>query len=329
MTRSDPAADFPVVYSLLSPPALVDVICRHYPIAAPVDLRLYVGVNDTYTVTTPGRRYILRIYRAGWRSVADVHYELDLLTHLDRAGISVATPIARADGARLTVLHAPEGPRPAVLFTYVDGTEPQETEPECTQLGQALAAIHAAAADFCSPHARFGLDLPYLLDQPLRALRPVLAHRPHDWTYLVGFADELRHRIQAQAGATLTRGICHGDFQRKNLRRRPDGTLTTFDFDHCGVGWHAYDLAVFRPASFEAARERIWQAFLTGYTGECQLTTSDHVAIALYVAVVRIHSMGFFAAHRHNSLWGSDMVHDPFFDGELDFLRRWMATQRS
>ena len=130
-------------HHVLSPTALVDVICRHYPIPAPVDLHLYIGVNDTYTVTTPRSRYILRIYQAGWRSVADVYYELDLLTHLERAGISVATLIAGANGARLTVLHAPEGPRSAVLFTYVDGTEPQETEPECTQMGQALATIHA------------------------------------------------------------------------------------------------------------------------------------------------------------------------------------------
>lgn len=317
---------FPVLYSLLSPAALAAEVLTQYPIEGPVDVRLYVGVNDTYTLTTPTNRYILRIYRTGWRSAADVQYELDLLTHLDRHGISVATPIARRDGDLLGTLNAPEGLRLSVLFTYADGIEPQESEIECTRLGQTLARIHAAATTFQSPHPRFPIDLPYLLDRPLRALQPVLVHRSRDWTYLVTLADQLRKRVQGLPIAALSRGVCHGDFQRKNLRSRADGTLTTFDFDHCGPGWHAYDLAVFRPASVEPAQQRVWLAFMKGYTAERHLTHADYVAIPLFVAIIRIHSMGFFAAHRYSSLWGSDMVNDQFFDDELAFLQRWMAT---
>ena len=194
------------------------------------------------------------------------------------------------------------------------------------QLGRALAQIHIATADFVSPHPRFVIDLPYLLDQPLNVLQPVLAHRPADWTYLRHLADELHLRIQDLPASALMCGVCHGDFQRKNTRISEAGVVTTFDFDHCGLGWHAYDLAVFRPASLDPAQETLWHAFLDGYMAERHLSEVDRAAIPLFVASIRIHTMGFFAAHRYNSLWGSDMMHDRFFDVELAFLRSWMAA---
>ena len=48
-------------------------------------------------------------------------YELDLLTHLQRKGAPVSSPIPRKDGSFTHLLHAPEGDRYAVLFTYAPG----------------------------------------------------------------------------------------------------------------------------------------------------------------------------------------------------------------
>jgi Ser/Thr protein kinase RdoA (MazF antagonist) len=51
---------------------------------------LKTSLNDTYLVAGRDRRYVARIYRPSWRSLDDIRYELDLLTHLAAAGVPVA-----------------------------------------------------------------------------------------------------------------------------------------------------------------------------------------------------------------------------------------------
>jgi Ser/Thr protein kinase RdoA (MazF antagonist) len=77
--------------------------------------------------------------------------------------------------------------------------------------GRAAAAIHHASHDFRSAHARFQIDLRHLLDEPLAAIRPPLAHRPEDWGYLLRLADRLRESLAALPAEDLDWGVCHGD----------------------------------------------------------------------------------------------------------------------
>jgi Ser/Thr protein kinase RdoA (MazF antagonist) len=41
-------------------------------------------------------------------------------------------------------------------------------------------------------------------------------------------------------------GSCHGDLHGWNAHIDQNMALTVYDFDCCGVGWRAYDIAVFR-----------------------------------------------------------------------------------
>src|SRR5215216_5002241 len=98
---------FPVTHSILSTAALLALVLPDYQIGAPTECKLLGGgLNDTYLVKTTGEQFILRAYRATWRSVADIQYELDVLSHLDRSGVAVAAPVARRDGSFIHELHA-------------------------------------------------------------------------------------------------------------------------------------------------------------------------------------------------------------------------------
>src|SRR5205814_5007568 len=114
-----------------------------------------------------------------------------------------------------------------------------------TRLGAALADLHQASADFRSPHRRFRLDLATLLWHPLALVTRTLAHRPTDCAFLTGLAADLSQRIDAVA-PELETGPLHGDVYHGNVHLTAAGALTWFDFDLCGEGWRAYDLAVFR-----------------------------------------------------------------------------------
>lgn len=278
-------------------------------------------MNDTYLVRAGDESYVLRIYRGGWRSSEDILYELDLLRHLRSRGVPVSTPVAGRDGEFMRLLPAPEGTRPAVLFTYAAGKRPRETAPYVHLLGRTIGRLHASAEDFTTCHIHFPLDLRYFLDRPLLALRPVVGPRHADWSRLVEIAEEVRARAERIPLAALDWGPCHGDIDWKNLHVAEDHSITLFDFDSGGPGWRSFDLATFR---IRAADEVVWNGFLEGYREERPVSDQDLDAIPLFMVMLRVYMLGFVAMHRNNTPWGAAMIRDGYVDRELTSLHEWI-----
>jgi Ser/Thr protein kinase RdoA (MazF antagonist) len=316
---------FPVTYSTLSVQALVQDLLPDYGLGAIVNCRLYsVGVNDTYRIDTAANgAYFLRVYRAGLRSRSDIGYELDLLKHLHRHGVSVARPLPRRDGTYFCELVAPEGRRYTVLFIEAEGHEPsydQDPEGMAHRYGRAVAGIHNALEDFSSPHARFGSDLDHLIDTPLRNIEPFLAHRPDDWAYLRHFAETVRRRIVGLPATALEQGACHGDLQGFHAHISPDGTLTFYDFDFCGFGYRAYDLAVFRWSARLSEQEQVWwPPYLRGYRERRPVNDLDIEAVPLFICARHIWHMGLHTGNAPD--WGHGDLGDAYFDRRLGWLR--------
>src|SRR5947209_474888 len=66
---------FPATRSILSISHLRTDILSHYDLGDVHDLTfLKMGLNDTYEVRASTGKYILRVYRAGWRSESDIRY---------------------------------------------------------------------------------------------------------------------------------------------------------------------------------------------------------------------------------------------------------------
>jgi Ser/Thr protein kinase RdoA (MazF antagonist) len=283
------ATFFPVLHSVLSPDALMSVVLPTYDVGTPTLCAPFPpGINDSYLVRTDeGIAYVLRVYRAGWRSATDVRCELDLLRHLDAEGVSVSAPVPRRDGTFIHTLHAPEGVRIAALFTFAPG-EPldRESGTHAAAHGCALAHIHAATDDFGGLFDRAPLDLKVLINWSLAQMEPYFARRPEDWAYM----RDVAIRLTAQA-ATLNVtdwGVCHGDPYSGNAHITGDGEITFFDFDCCGMGWRAYDLAGVRwflEHSRQAEGDALWQTFLAGYRTLRPVADADIAAIPYFVAV--------------------------------------------
>src|SRR5262249_8855231 len=131
--------------------------------------------------------------------------------------------------------------------------------------GGMLAELHRASDDFAAPHRRVPLDLDWLLEQPLQRIEPYLAHRTDHREYLGALADRVRRQVADLAG-DLAWGFCHGDYHGWNVHVAEDGSATVFDFDGCGPGWRAYDLATFRHSlGLDPKKSATWPAFLAGY----------------------------------------------------------------
>jgi Ser/Thr protein kinase RdoA (MazF antagonist) len=316
---------FPVTYSTLSAQTLATDILPDYGIGDAVECKFYsTGFNDTYRAKTAhGKTVYLRAYRLPWRSLADIEYELDVLNHLHRQGVPAIRPLPRKDGRFVHAVPAPEGLRYVALFTEAPGKEiAYDKNPErvAFRYGQAVARIHNAVQDFTSPHARFHIDLDHLIETPLRNIEPFLSHRADDWAYLQQFAATLRQRILDLPASALEQGFCHGDLQGYHANVGQDGILTFFDFDCCGYGYRAYDLAVFRwCARLEEQEEVRWEPYLRGYREIRPLNDLDVLAVPLFVGARYVWHMG---VHTQNAPdWGCGFLNDNYFERRLDQLR--------
>jgi Ser/Thr protein kinase RdoA (MazF antagonist) len=314
-----------IAYSILSADALQAEVAQAYAIDTPVSCQLLLpSMNDTYLLTTRDCRYILRVYRARWRSLSEILYELELLGHLAAQGVSVSLPLFARDGGLVRPLPAPEGTRYLVLFTYAEGVHlPLTEEANSYRVGQVAAAIHTASEDFTSRHRRSPLDLECLIDAPLAALRPFFAHRPDDWSYLERFAARLRVRAGAVVQPNLDWGICHGDLGGGNIHVTEDQKVTVFDFDLCGPGWRAWDLTAIQQVATEQNQAGIWDSFVKGYTETRPLAAADLTVVPLFGAIRHLWSLGLQASNVAD--WGILRVSDWILDRELTFFRAWEA----
>jgi Ser/Thr protein kinase RdoA (MazF antagonist) len=287
---------------------------------------IFSGAHDTFRVETLGEQYVLKIYRLALQTLPDVLEEIRALLYLGDTGVSVALPMAGKNGAYVWTLPAPGGERPAVLFTWASGQSPSaRDEAACYHLGRALALIHTATEEYASPRVRFGLE--QLLEAPLRLHEPLLRERREDWRYLQDLARRLRERFARLPAEALDWGFCHGEFNaRNNHLDEATGTVTSFDFESCGAGFRAYDLAVFRfllgLGEGEEDPEPRWQEYLRGYTEQRPLAEIDQAAIPLFVAMRPLWILGNIVLTRLPRPDGG-VPNPDFFEEMLEFLRAW------
>lgn len=295
---------------------------RAYRLANPAACRLIQdSFNTHYLIETPDDRYVLRLYRHGWRTADDIAYELAVLDHLLACGVPVCGPIARGDETYQGLIPTEEGPRIAVLFRYAPGQPPDVNDPEGLRAcGRTMALIHKHTDGYSCAYQRFNLDLAHLIEQPLSVLRPLLGHRAEDSAFVGRVAELLRAGLAAQAEG-LEWGFCHGDFHGGNARVDTDGVLRVFDFDCGGLGWRAWDLAVCR---LFCQQDATWDGFCGAYREVRPLTEATLAAIPWFLVTRQLWRTALFAVHWPR-LMGSQ-VDDGFFNQHLGILRERISS---
>lgn len=279
-------------------PSLATGVLSRYPLAEPVSSQFWSrGVNDTYRVTS-GTGFMLRIYRKGWRTLDQIDWELSLLVALAASGAAVSTPVETVDGDLVQLIAAPEGVRPAVLFTVAAGDVLPFTADGAASYGAAAAHLHVGLDNVSALRGdREPLDLHHLLDVPLELIGTSITDAGL-LRELERTADLVRTGIEARA-SHLEWAACHGDLHGGNAHRSHDGTVTFFDFDCGGLGWRAYDLAVYRWSSTAMAgssgTDDRWDAFLAAYRSIRSLSDGDIDAIRFFVAARHIWYLGLHA----------------------------------
>jgi homoserine kinase type II len=229
------------------------------------ELLSYKGIaegveNSNFLVHTSTGNYILTLYE---RRVAerDLPFFLALMEHLASRGITCPQPVKTKSGQMLGKLAG----RPAAIVTFLDGLWIRRpSAAHCAALGEALAGLHLAGADF-----------PMRRDNALsvggwRPLYESCRERAHKVegnleTLVAAELDE----VERDWPSGLPQGVIHADLFPDNVFFLGDRLSGLIDFYFACTDTLAYDVAIclnawcFEPDhSYNVTKGR---ALLSGY----------------------------------------------------------------
>ena len=205
--------------------------------------------NATFSVSTvSGQKYALRLNINSTRVASNIQAETQWVRGLSRiSSINVPTPIASlADTYLVSAIHADSGQEIfGVMYSWLEGEELGD-EPTLEQLrivGQTMALLHDNSSNFTLTD---GAELPTFNDffwgteDYLFSSKSLLI--PQD-LQLIEKARDLIMKFTNELYATSPVHIIHADLHGWNLMWHED-QLYIFDFDDCGYGVEAQDIAV-------------------------------------------------------------------------------------
>lgn len=205
--------------------------------------------NATFSVSTEsGQKYALRLNINSTRTVSNILAETQWVRELARIpSVNVPTPIATLDDQFVvSALHEDSGQTICgVMYTWLEGEEigDEPTLDQLRRVGQAIAHMHQNKSEF---QLTDGAELPTFNDffwgteDFLFSVRSTLS--PQNKT-LMKQAHDLIMQFTNELYATSPVRIIHADFHGWNLMWHEDQVFI-FDFDDCGFGVEAQDIAV-------------------------------------------------------------------------------------
>lgn len=265
------------VYTDVSDDELTDFI-KTYDIGEVLSAKgIAEGVeNSNYLLHTTQGFFILTLYEKRVRE-EDLPFFIGLMQHLAQKGLTCPQPVPMRDGAMLSTLAG----RKAAIVTFLDGMGVKRpTAPHCLAVGEALARLHAAGADFAGqrPNALSVKGWRPLFTQAGLRANEVLPD-------LHAMTAEVLDALEKEWPSDLPSGVIHADLFPDNVFFIGERLSGLIDFYFaCHDAW-AYDLAICLNAwcfeqdgSYNLTKG---QAMLAGYQAQRPLQQREKEALPI------------------------------------------------
>ena len=204
------------------------------------ELLSYKGIaegveNSNFLVHTSAGNFILTLYE---KRVAedDLPFFLGLMEHLAERGITCPQPVKNRQGGVLGKIAG----RPAAIVTFLDGLWIRRPSPShCSAVGEALARLHLAGADFKQKRANA---------LSIESWRPLYEHaKSRGDSVRQGLCSEIEMELDALEKSwprRLPQGVIHADLFPDNVFFLGDKLSGLIDFYFACTDTLAYDVAV-------------------------------------------------------------------------------------
>lgn len=290
------------------------------------------GSNDTYKVMAKDLISYLRIYKKGLRNPDEIVAELEIINYLKASKIKVAAPIRDINQRFINELSFKEGVRSLVLFESAEGGFRQMDEKLSEALGRQVGKMHLLL-DNMKPVNRFSIRRDHLLIEPLEILDRFLLEAKDEYQFLYKIGDEVLKNVESKK--ELDFGLIHGDLHSRNVFFDLENSPCLFDFDCCGYGYRAYEIAVFVfntvPPNLQDEtslfkRKHLLGAFLQGYRSERFLNSDDEQLINSFVVLKHIWQIAMVAGmSKYNDTQKN--FGPEYFRRCNSFIKNWIDTQ--
>ena len=265
------------VYTEVSDEALRDFLAL-YDIGDVISFKgIAEGVeNSNFLMRTTRSQFILTLYEKRVRA-ADLPFFIGLMEHLARRGVTCPQPVRNRNGEALGELAG----RPAAVVTFLDGLWVRRPNVRhCAGVGQALARMHLAGADFglTRANALSVAGWPPLLHASEARADEVAPGLREDSAAEFAF-------LQAHWPAGLPAGVIHADLFNDNVFFIDEKLSGLIDFYFACNDAFAYDLAICLSAwCFEPDNEfnvSKGQALISAYERVRPLTEAEVAALPI------------------------------------------------
>ena len=292
--------------------AALQMVAKHQLTAASIAPITFIN-NATFKVVSADQQYALRIYRPHQSSPSAIRSELRWLEALQaETGVSVPHPIMPPSDDALDALLRVKLPESSdalygVLFRWLEGEirPPAQHTPElAARIGATIGELHAHSRSFS-----------YTANYPRRKLtadqfvfwRLIDQHTPDLFLpeHHPIFAEvEAQVKAVFDAFSPIDYGLIHADLIWKNLLVAGE-SVKLLDFESCGWGYYAYDLA---PLLLNYASEphypALRAALLDGYR-QVQPLELDDAELDVLIAARLALSCFWLAQHLDNPELGA------------------------
>jgi len=137
---------------------------------------------------------------------------------------------------------------------------------------------------------------------------------------LDSIVDRIATQLRCRRDQLRDWGFCHGDFTDGNMRLDKQ-TLSIFDFDWCGSGWHVFDVATFRwMARLVGAEACSWEPFRKGYL-QVRPDAADSLELTSLFVVLR-HFWHTATCLQMANYLGAGALTDEFFEDFVEFCEQ-------
>jgi homoserine kinase type II len=191
--------------------------------------------NSNFLLNTGAGQHILTLYEKRVKA-EDLPFFIGLMEHLAARGVTCPQPVRNRAGSALGELAG----RPATIVTFLDGLSIRRPDTHhCGKVGEALARMHLAGADFTLKRANaLSLEGWRPLFQAAEARADEVAPRLREET-----AGELNF-LESHWPRNLSAGVIHADLFNDNVFFLGEKLSGLIDFYFACNDALAYDLAI-------------------------------------------------------------------------------------